>query len=216
MKNVLILLTVLVFILGCEKVHTYYVPEEIKRNFSFKEGSYWIYRDSISGREDSCYIKEISTSMAGRDYGGGRSESNYEIFSVHFLQKPVDKTIKEETRWTIQYNKLGFGLAYSTKSILSGLDRGFLLFNDYYPFRISPTVQKLPTYILNSNTFTNVYNLTNNKDKEGEYPILFNDSVGYLKMNVKVSYAEYNDTTKKFDSFHLHQIWELQRCRVIK
>ncbi|MES2479686.1 MAG: hypothetical protein V4561_11410 [Bacteroidota bacterium] len=83
MKNSLIM-----FFAGCKKKNqTIYLSEDIKRNFSFKPGSYWIYRDSISGREDSCYIGLSRLFTTNEDR---KNTIFVEILQVGFTQVPID------------------------------------------------------------------------------------------------------------------------------
>jgi hypothetical protein len=52
---------VLSTILACTKeAKLGYIPltPYIKEHFNFKSGSYWIYRDSVSGRKDSFFLKD--------------------------------------------------------------------------------------------------------------------------------------------------------------
>ncbi len=41
----------------CDSSNTIFLPQEVKDYFCFKEGSYWVYKDSISGVFDSIWIK---------------------------------------------------------------------------------------------------------------------------------------------------------------
>lgn len=69
MKKYIAVFAVLGLLLtACKKNNTYYglLDPELKRNFSFKPGSYWIYRDSLSGRIDSFFVSAIA---------GGKIES---------------------------------------------------------------------------------------------------------------------------------------------
>lgn len=66
MKNLLITLAALMLVLGCKKERVNYLSDDIKKNYSYKPGSYWIYRDSATGREDSCYV--YSNSILFLDY----------------------------------------------------------------------------------------------------------------------------------------------------
>lgn len=42
-------------VMGGKKEHILYLSDDIK-NYFYKPGSYLIYRDSATGREDSCYV----------------------------------------------------------------------------------------------------------------------------------------------------------------
>lgn len=123
-ENILITLIALLFVLGCKKKedHTDYLSEEIKRNFSFKPGSYWIYRDSISGREDSCYINDSKIQVDVDSNTGDYSEPDFvELISLHFYQKPLDTSIKDKMEiWlSVVMNKIGGGVAVKNNNARS-------------------------------------------------------------------------------------------------
>ncbi len=42
----------------CTENNTLKIPQEIKDLFWYKDSSYWIYKDSVSGQFDSCWISE--------------------------------------------------------------------------------------------------------------------------------------------------------------
>lgn len=97
MKNLLIITLAILFFTSCKKKdNTYYISKETKRNLSFMSGSYWIFRDSISGKEDS-FISTNGTYIVNR----GREDDNpiHEVFLTGLKQMSKDSAIKEENSW---------------------------------------------------------------------------------------------------------------------
>ena len=47
----------LILLISCKKVPTYGISDGMKEYFSFKPGSYWIYKNDSTGAIDSTYVK---------------------------------------------------------------------------------------------------------------------------------------------------------------
>jgi hypothetical protein len=199
MKNLLLIITMLVFAVGCKKKENiYYLSDDVKRNFFFKPGSYWIYRDSISGRVDSCYIAVSRLFIADE----GRSESTRfkEILMSGFIQKPIDTMIKGEISRQfffkeniIKINQ--FDLTYP-------IPRSPQTLNDYH---FLASTEWFSNLIIGSTNYLNLFHINYvSKDTASIFirNYWINDSVGFIKMR------EFDDTT--------NFIWELQRWHVIK
>jgi hypothetical protein len=57
--NVLTLIIIVCVFMSCKKkndVDTYYIPDILREYTVFKEGSYWIYKNEVTGTLDSCFI----------------------------------------------------------------------------------------------------------------------------------------------------------------
>jgi hypothetical protein len=66
------------FLHSCKKQdNTAYINPELKKHFNFKEGSYWIYRDSLTGSMDTFTVYNNITTITERD--PYRSETLIEI-----------------------------------------------------------------------------------------------------------------------------------------
>ena len=78
-------LMILFPIVGCKKKHvvTEYIPPELKEYALFQPGSFWIYRNEVTGATDSTYISKkpeftyysvgydaITTEICNIFYGG--------------------------------------------------------------------------------------------------------------------------------------------------
>ncbi len=73
----------------CTDVNTLKIPQEIKDRFFFKDSSYWIYRDSISGEIDSCWISNSWQSISNAEKTSPNSKGkcfegiSYELNSLY-------------------------------------------------------------------------------------------------------------------------------------
>ncbi len=52
-----------------KKDETAYINPELKKHFNFQKGSYWIYRDSLTGDIDTLMVSGTATSITERDPG---------------------------------------------------------------------------------------------------------------------------------------------------
>jgi len=48
---------------GCNKRNTVLLPEDAKARFYFKDGTYWVYQDSISKEIDSCWVENSNSEI---------------------------------------------------------------------------------------------------------------------------------------------------------
>ena len=204
MKKYIHLILFSILLLGCNKKDVLYVPAEVKQKYSFKKGSYWIYRDSISGRIDSCYLSTNQLFVPEKL----RTESSYfEYLILGFVQKPIDTTINVQINLQLSFKSaiMSGGYANLNKQII--ID-GFVCYAPIplkdHTVKIKGTesnIYSLPNYTLGSNLFSNVSKIFANNQT-----IYINDSVGYIKMNIH--YEGLKDT--------VNEVWELQRWNVIK
>jgi hypothetical protein len=225
MNKILITLAALLFMLACQKEQapTFYLSDEVKRKFSFKPGSYWIYRDSISGREDSCYVFDVRTFIT--DDGSYKSPGPfYEAHGVALKQVPKDQTLKEELNWGMYFYKDWIRTGFSKK--INGIEIASASFFEItYP--IPQNLNRYPELKIGMNTFFNV-DLFNNetrtrlsyyfKDTSGKTKssVYFNDSVGFIKMSIYHKNVISNGDAKYEDTIKINQVWELQRYKIIK
>lgn len=201
MKNILITLIALLLVLGCKKGEdTFYLSDEVKRNFSFKPGSYWIYRDSISGREDSCYLNDSKIQIV--DNKGDDSEPSFvELISLHFYQKPLDTSINDKMEiWlTVVMNKIGGGVAVNNNNARSLFGLCLLPINEknLEINKFKNSIFLIDKINILGADFHNLYEIRN-----GEEVHFINETAGIVKMKIV------NDTSI--------YVWELIRYKIIK
>ncbi|WP_291133438.1 hypothetical protein [Flavobacterium sp. UBA7682] len=193
MKYSLTLLIAFFFFTACQKERTLYLTDDIKRNFSYKPGSYWIYRDSATGREDSCYVIKNTTYFDETDYGSLIDYDKIERLEIKMKLATIHKGNK--TNIEIEFLMRGNFL-----NALFGSDIEDV-FGCYMPISEQTYQAKLPnTYI----PFKNVSG--ENFDKVYEIPtasgMYYLNNVGLIKMKMPYYSVTYN--------------WELVRHKVIK
>lgn len=223
MKKYFIILLTLIIIAGCSKeleFKSVYIDLALKAKYNFKKGSYWIYKDSISGRIDSFYLLQtnnyIPTSIS-------HQRQLNEFLDIYIVQKIGTTLINDSIRWEIVLearDKLLPSLVsfYFRKM----LDTSITFYNFYtsnllsnqrviYNYNYTSTggsMKLLDNFYLLGNVYNNVAeihfgNVANNKNDCTYY---FNDSVGYIKMHI------HNEDTHNT----INEVWELQRWYVIK
>ena len=68
---ILISFLLLIFVQSCREpeLPTYYMPQEFKDYVVFPVGSYWVYKDSVSGVLDTVTLQEQTFSIVEVDIG---------------------------------------------------------------------------------------------------------------------------------------------------
>lgn len=201
MKNILISLAALLFALGCKKEHILYLSDDIKKNYSYKPGSYWIYRDSATGREDSCYVYSNSIPFVdfNHQYGGATFDYDKEEY--------IKVKMKLATMFKVNKGNIDIDFSIYNSGIV-GLLRdisnpktfsGPLPINqqrfDKYNYRGAS--EFLPSIILQGKEFLNT-----SKINDDSCIYYFNDNIGLIKM--------------KLSSDSVVYIWEIVRYKIIK
>lgn len=206
MKNLIPILIALLLFTACKKKEfvSYLLPET-KASFSFKPGSYWIFRDSISGRVDSCYFdkKEFYISPASRTHEA------YENLSISLIQKQMDLTVTEQINWNLWFMMRGLSIQYE-KQINSKDSIGHFAMATLYPIPEDTVTYnnvdyyQIPSFVLGGNVFSNVGVVAPEGNNGATFYI--NADIGFIKMRI------YNG----IGAIKINEVWELQRWNVIK
>jgi hypothetical protein len=64
-----------------EELPTYYVPDSVRAYVSFKEGSYWIYKDDSTGIEDSVWVTKFISKLDPTVNSKGKINGNEEVIT---------------------------------------------------------------------------------------------------------------------------------------
>ncbi len=143
-KYFLVLLMPVWVIVSCKKTEVVppvespmsYINDELKAWGLFMPGSYWIYRDTITGHYDSVYVSSVDHYMV--PYGADRK---YEMIRVNF------------------HSNYGFtGYTLDPDGYINGNNRikTFYVEPKLIPYSGIGLNTVLPTYTVSGNTFTNV------------------------------------------------------------
>jgi len=186
------------------------VNASLKKAFFYKPGTYWVYRDSISGRVDSFYVNYNLDTMQQL------SGNNVEVCSVFFLEDSVGTSQMVQT-WSIvlQQNAADLSCPFSNYSLYW---QGWFSMPEQLGWNQTPGGEGLgfvsniyPTYTLNTLSFNNVeeifYNTQNGYASGNDDWFYVDTAVGIIKM--RLNYP--NDTPLVGN-----KVWELQRWHVVK
>jgi hypothetical protein len=101
MKNLTLVMLALAVCSACKKTTSNDVPVDaaLKSDFSYKPGSYWIYKDSVSGNVDSAYV--VSNTSEYHEHGcvlrNGAPKYEYINISINL----ADGNAADTERWNI-------------------------------------------------------------------------------------------------------------------
>jgi hypothetical protein len=146
---------ILFFISGCKKagLDPIQIDDHIKSFYSFKKGSYWIMKDSISGQVDSFLVTDYQNSSINK--GGGFSYQRINIMIHEYSRSSVDTfdwaLIMENTSdnylFLINRNK---NIAFTTSNIIPTPNTIPLITysqdgNSYNDVLVTPLANESPT-----------------------------------------------------------------------
>jgi hypothetical protein len=183
---------------SCSKKNlTMPISPDIDEYFSFKKGTYWIYRDSLTGQTDSLAVTDNYTQSVQEASGSYTDQTTIVVNNGAI-------------KWNLKLNEIYF-YYYESNMIADQ-------FAISYPFPpignvilsvldTCSVVGVYPTYLLNgisADTITEVSELNKQPGQNTSDDIFFlNKETGILKMNLFHPF----DSTRK--------IWELQRYHIV-
>lgn len=216
MKNVLILCALFMLLAGCKKeCKTSYtkLDTQINNHFNFKSGSYWIFRDSISGVFDSFYVTN-NTFKNDLDYDKyGNLCTSDEVLEIQ-MNKSKDSLVI----WKFSFggNYINIKLLKNYFELNSFSSRFFYEqelhlkhYNDGVTHLSSKKVSDIYSgFYLSSNYWHLHYtdSFASNSSTISYSDYLYNDSVGFVKIRLNLD----NGKDK------INQVWELQSWKTIK
>jgi len=220
MKKVLFFLVILTTFYACKKnngIVNYPIDADLKAAFNYQVGTYWIYRDSISGRIDSFAVtKNVFTPGSQTAAIGG----NYTLDGIEIYITEYNGGSKTDTTgWAIVlFTNCEELICYSNYFI--GQEYFDFDPNFNFPFKIgSPSIiggeqlndvaylmNIFSNYQINGNNFTDVAEISHNYRYNNDYSdvIYVNATAGMIKMDISDNYNS------------IYRVWELQRYNVVK
>ena len=231
--KVMYFLATIMCLLGCSRPKPiyHYVSNDIKNDFNFKPGTYWIMRDSISGRVDSFFVTNNWDALEEITNGGRENAAAYyERIYVVIADRNTDPAHASDSQYwayTYIYSSVSFGSDFRPYSpypywvgpsyMLFDYPKpdSFLLDTKFHPDMDTGIVtQRLNTCEINGLSFTSVA-ITNHycsgsaRDTAGLYFWGYNDllyvapKIGIIKMRLN---HRSRDTTE--------HVWEIQRYNI--
>lgn len=217
MKFLSKLFVLIILLSSCTKIisesHSYSnLLASSKQNYFFKKGTYWIYRDSISGRVDSCYVAyaKLDTFNA--------NGLMVEYLEVKMKQYPINNPKEDSVFYQLdiyQGDRIYFSgskryLSYNNELYFFSTNLPLSsdsLFSSQWDYTAS--VKENKSFVLFGNSFANVFEILTNQTSNinNRRTIFFNEEYGLVKMSIHTEDRYYNKEDK---------VWELQRWQVIK
>lgn len=207
MKNIFILMAGMSFLFwgSCKRpgsnLPNYAVDADLAAAFSYKPGTYWIYKDSLTGQIDSFYVTQLTTN----NFKDPSGTYTYDLIGVYFAERGITSLTSTDTSsWRIYLQQNQFSLDHYWKyeyvdydaveyPFINNSSKG--VYNERVIINNSITINSK----IYANTTTINYYSNNINDSYFIYP-----NIGMLKISINHSY----------DSFR--KIWELQKSNVIK
>lgn len=199
MKKYLAIIIAALMLAACNKGDDKpYIPlnTQLKNSYSFKEGSYWIYKDSITGRRDSFFV-DYYQYIKSVDQGG----SNTEKINLVIKDYPIDTPLSDSSSWlftllngetmALQYQHL---ISPNEFFIITYLNYGYPFVTGYNPDHSLYTLV-YPSLLINNQSYTNVARLISGADS-----YYMRDSIGFVKINMHYQ--------------SIRVLWELQRYHI--
>jgi hypothetical protein len=188
MKNSIITIAVLMLILGCKKERIQYISDDIKQNYFYKPGSYWIYRDSVTGREDSCYVLSYSIDLVDiNDRSTSQDYDKYESLKINMRVATLGISYKYSITTFIKDDNISYML---------GGNSGFKVFGCPLPInsssintsRYKGLLEFFKSINLQGKEFINTLKYNTN----GGGFCYINESVGLIKLKTSLDSSNYN------------------------
>lgn len=202
----LLLLIVISFSLanyGCKKDEDKMIPLDtaVKKAYSFRPGTYWVFKDSISNRYDSFVVTDNT------DYFSGTGNIKYEQVEMHIAQYSSDTPnnlmaifLENERQVRVVYTYFSDSSDryknYSYAPVPYPFTAGIYYNGSTSPFNDTVTVSLIPNLTAGGTAFPNAAALSfqNSYTRfpggsfwQWQYRDAFymNDSVGFLRISLK-------------------------------
>jgi hypothetical protein len=173
------------------------ISGDLLKYFDYKVGTYWIMRDSISGRIDSF---SVTNNQFGNTFNGS-NEYNIGISISEYTNGNINP---DSLSWLIDlYSNSFFLNIKSPKPNFAYITNADPLFT--YPFTADPELAILPSFLLNGTNYADVAEIIQNL---GIYAyddwFYVNSDVGFIKFRISHPGADIN------------YVWELLRSNIVR
>ena len=201
---------------------TYYADSAFASHFTYKPGTYWIYRDSLTGRTDSFYVSVLDSSYNINDTGVYPTEYGPSWYAMIINQRNIDGSAPgDSSKWICHLQAGTFYLDYYVAPF-NIVEHHYDMF--WYPLRyigatvilegdtVSASQDLKPANIIGSSTVDSAYYLWHRN------PI--DDTIGLGETHVDDHFILANDLFMQKISInhpyrHLRYVWVLQRYHMI-
>src|ERR1043165_2922635 len=112
------------FILSCSKgppPEYNLVVRSLKTDFNFKKGSFWIMKDSVSGRLDSFFVADYTDTTSQMTGGISYPSVITESIDISILELNTSMSLADSLYWYYSYRGNQVSLHCSEDKILNGI-----------------------------------------------------------------------------------------------
>ncbi len=223
MKNItLSLLTIILIFSACKKNNGTIVPVDagLKSSFNYKPGSYWIYKDSLSGATDSVYVvaNTIEYYLAG---GCVPSKNAPQIESISILLSFAKSNLSDSEQWHFRMEGDKFYLSMYNNADKVESRAGFHLFT--WPLAIGPSQNSgcvlnfdsgsvtdiIPQVSMSGQTYNNAARSAHSQSTH-DTSMAYNDCF-YVNQAAGIIKVVFDHPT-----LSVHRVLELQRYHIVR
>ena len=188
----------------------------ISARFGFKEGSYWIYRDSLDGRVDSFYVSRNYTTHQGTE------NAVYEFHYVVINQvNQSGGSVADSARWIYDFRDFHVWVSYSYGRNGYGWAQTITfspLF--FYPYELGDLISSFDTAkVLSIDSFSSYNGLPYYKVAKVHHYINATPTLGVTRLD-DMFYINDSVGIVKMKLWHpldnINRNWELQRYKIVK
>lgn len=191
----------------------------LKTAFNYQPGTYWVYKDSLSGRVDSFYITSNVQSKLISNIGNGTLDD----INIAMTEKNIGSVFSTDTLswiWFLAQNYAVLGVTGLPIILGGGFNYTPLI---TYPFTIGAMKAPLSacsdsylnlissTYNLNGNDFMNVAEIT---EVATQYNYIYDSFSDHIFVNADVGIIKMR-LNHPYDTIGT-KVWELQRWHIVK
>ncbi len=225
MKYAIISLVALMIVLqACKKTGTtiYSVDAGLKTAFDYKPGSYWIYKDSLTGAIDSAYVTANQQTFY---LAGGcllePNEPKIELLSISLTVS--DGNASDSEHWFFSMREKDFNIGFTNNNDKVESNVGFNLFT--WPLAVSPAqngsgcvpgldsgavTDIIPEVSLNGQAYGNAARSAHKPLTGRDTSMVYNDCF-YVNQNAGIIKLVFDHPTTS-----VHRVLELQRYHIVR
>ncbi len=202
MKYILVFLTFGYLVIGLyackKKLPNKPIDADLKAAFSFKPGTYWIFKDAISGQIDSFYVRRTYTF----NQTSGNPSYTFDEINIDITEMNLHPAGSDTALWRI-------GLIQNILNLSDYYLDNFVNFDDIlYPFISGPqssavyaeSINLISSFNIGNNNFNNVADIHFSIGLSDDFYL--NSDIGFIKIILQQRGA--------------NRVWELQRWKIVK
>jgi len=181
------------------------INPDLLKYFSYKPGTYWVYKDSIAGEIDSFYVTDNTKSSS-------TGPPNIDGINISIHQVKEDGLGLDSTVWVMILAE-NF-VSYLSRGLPGNVDRDYSgLFS--YPFQVevigSESINFKEAVVTNISLTLTVASTSFNNVAETHYYGYNYDDWSYINTDVGIIKMRWSDTANINN-----KVWELQRWNIVR